>query len=335
MYIAQTLLRHKKHCVVFVIVLVLFVTYLNSDARIIWNLKLQLDDNHEWTPNKYDNNTGWPTHIVPDIVHYILFDYHRISYSNMLSLLSVIRNHRPAMIWIHCDCEAIEAGDPNWTRVLHAANSTNITAIHIVRTVKPTEINGIHIKPENANYHASDITRYRLMSEYGGIYVDNDVFVCQSLHDLRRFEFTLNWDEGQYLGSQVLVGHKNARFLKMVLRTYEAYDTNRWYWNAGELPTKVILWKFPFVVHRIKKRFGVDAPVACQYFYKELHTMWTMDYYTFHMAMRGNQISHKNWCLGDDDHPLKHAVFTDDLIKSMNNTFGEMARQVLWPKNDG
>lgn len=325
------ILRRKKLLLVFGFALALLVCYLKSDMRIIWNLNINLDHDYEW--DKHDNITGWPKNIVPDIVHYILFDYHRISYSNMLSLLSVIRIHRPESIWIHCDCDEIEADDPNWARVLRAVNATEITTIRILRTEKPTEINGIKIRKEHANFHASDITRYRLMRQYGGIYLDNDVFVCRPLHEFRKYEFTLNWDEDQFLGSQVLVGHKNARFLSLVLKTYEAYDTDRWYWNAGELPTKAILWKYPHIVHRIKVLFGVDAPAACQYFYKEYHANWSTLYYTFHMVMRGDQIYHKDWCLGTADHPLKHTVFTDDVFKSMNTTFGEMVRHVLWPSD--
>lgn len=309
--------------------LILLIWYLSSDIRIIWNLNITLEGDG-WSPDGRDNITGWPTNIVPDIVHYILFEKHHITYSNMLSLLSVVRIHQPAHIYIHCDCDEIEPGDQNWARVMRAVNETNKSTVQIMRIEKPTEINGIKIREENANFHASDITRYRLMRQYGGIYLDNDVFVCQPLHQFRKFEFTLNWDEGQYMGSQVLIGHKNARFLRLVLQTYQAYDTDRWYFNAGELPTRAILYKYPYIIHRIKQRFGVDAPVACQYFYKEYHHNWSTEYYTFHMVMRGDSIYHKIWCLGLEDHPLKHTVFNDDVIKSLNNTFGEMARHVLF-----
>lgn len=301
--------------------------------RIIANLNLRVH-NERWLSERSNNITGWPTIIVPDIVHYILFEQHFISYSNMLSLLSVVRIHRPELIYIHCDCDEINQDDNNWIRVLRAVNETNRSLIHIRRIAKPTEINGMKIRKDYANFHASDITRFRLLSEFGGIYVDNDIFVVQPLHQFRKFEFTLNWDEDQYMGSQVLIGHKDARFLKAVLETYnQAYDTNRWYFNAGELPTKGILEKYPHLVHRMKVKFGVDAPVACKYFYIEYHPDWRTEYYTFHMLMRGDTIQHKEWCFGSNDHPIKYAAVNDDLIKSLSNTFGEMARQVLFPSN--
>lgn len=329
----KTLLRiSKRKRVMYGVIcstIVLIIWYLTGDLRIIWKLNIKLEGDG-WSPDGRDNITGWPTNIVPDIVHYILFEYHRITYSNMLSLLSVVHIHQPENIYIHCDCSEIDGDDENWKRVLHAVNITNKSTIQIIQIEKPTEINGMKIRKDNANFHASDITRYRTLKQYGGIYLDNDVFVCQPLHHFRKFEFTLNWDENQYMGSQVLIGHKNARFLRLVLQTYQAYDTDRWYFNAGELPTRAILDKYPYIIHRIKRQFGVDAPECCKYFYKEYHSNWRTAYYTFHMVMRGNAIYHKNWCLGAKDHPLKHTVFNDDVLRTMNNTFAEMARHVLF-----
>ena len=41
--------------------------------------------------------------------------------------------------------------------------------------------------------------------QYGGIYLDNDVFVIQSLDKYRKFEIAMNWDENQFLGNQVSI----------------------------------------------------------------------------------------------------------------------------------
>lgn len=82
-------------------------------------------------------------------------------------------------------------------------------------------------------------------------------------------------------------------------------------------------------MHRIKVKFGVDAPVACKYFYKEYHDDWHTEYYTFHMVARENVIQWGEWCLGFSDHYMKHVIFDDHTISTMNNTFAEVARYVL------
>lgn len=100
--------------------------------------------------------------------------------------------------------------------------------MYIERTDKPTEIYGR--KLGFGNFHASDVTRYRQLRKYGGIYLDNDMFVvCQSLNVFFKYEFTLDWDESQSLGSQVSIANRNARFLRFALRTYRAYDPKKWY----------------------------------------------------------------------------------------------------------
>jgi mannosyltransferase OCH1-like enzyme len=50
---------------------------------------------------------------------------------------------------------------------------------------------------------------------YGGIYLDDDVFVVKSLDKYRKFEMTVSWDEpDRGIGVQTLIAHKNARLLK-------------------------------------------------------------------------------------------------------------------------
>lgn len=303
-----------------------------SWPKTVQDLNIHLYNNN-WLPDGIfgDNITGWPIDIVPNVVHYVLFQDHRISFAHMLSIFSVLRNQKPQLIYIHCDCHEI-IPDDNWNRILKFINQTNQVKLMIRPIERPTEIYGIEIDPNLRNWHGSDITRYRTISEFGGIFLDNDIYVCQSLNEFRKFEFTLNWDENQFLGCQVLIGNKNARFLKFVLETYKLYDTSKWYYNAGELPTTAILYKYPHLIHRIKVKFGVDAPAVCPFFYKQYHHDWMQQFYTFHMVMRGNEISWKDWCLGPDK--PKHMKFDDKIIKTLNNTFGEMARWALFGQKE-
>lgn len=164
------------------------------------------------------------------------------------------------------------------------------------------------------------------MTEFGGICLDNDVYVCQSLNRFRKFEFTLNW-EGSYLSNQVLIGNKNARFPKLTLETYKLYDGSKWYYNAGQLPTTAILYKYPELVHRIRGEFGIVALVNCPFIYKQYISDWNQRLYAFHMTMRGNQIS---W----GDCPSNYKKFDEQLIKTLNVTFGEMARWALYGKKE-
>ncbi len=51
---------------------------------------------------------------------------------------------------------------------------------------------------------------------YGGIFLDNDVYVVNSLKKYLNYEMVVSYDtlENKTLGVQVLIAHKNARLLK-------------------------------------------------------------------------------------------------------------------------
>lgn len=52
----------------------------------------------------------------------------------------------------------------------------------------------------------------------------------------------LNWDERQFLGTQLYVAHKDARFLPLYLETYkDHYHEDAWYLHFFELIIS-IMW---------------------------------------------------------------------------------------------
>jgi len=193
-------------------------------------------------------------------VHYVLFNVKIIEFGHFISILSVLWNQKPDQIIVHCDCDHLIVR--YYEKILKIIPKTRTK--FTVRTIKkPTEIFGKPLSEGWINWHASDITRIKVLMEFGGIYLDKDVYVVQSLDKFCKYEMTLSWNEGKYLGNQVFIGHKNSRFLKLYYDSYHFYDSTRWYYNGGELPTKSILYKKPELVHRVKEEFGIDGPKVC------------------------------------------------------------------------
>ena len=49
--------------------------------------------------------------------------------------------------------------------------------------------------------------------KYDGIYLDNDVYVVSNLSAYRKYEIAMSWDEGEFIGNQVIFAHQNAGYL--------------------------------------------------------------------------------------------------------------------------
>ncbi|XP_055950130.1 uncharacterized protein LOC129984296 [Argiope bruennichi] len=258
-----------------------------------------------------DNITGFGYPIVPNVVHYVHFDEPDLNFIQVISIRAVYLNSPPERILIHCNCYSLRG--KYWNMV------KNISILEISYMRKPTHI---FEKLLSSVYHSSDIARLEILMKYGGIFLDTDTYVIKSLEYFRRFEMTLGWPPSQNLGTQLLIAHKNARFLKLWYNSYRYYRRERWYYNAGELPTQFILEPMPYLVHRVPYDFGVHNLVHLLY---GTHSSEWKNYHAIHLLVR-----HKNYLLPGDT----VEEFNEENIKTYNKTFGDMARLVLYGSTD-
>ena len=302
------------------------VIEVNRKQRPV-NQKLSIAnfDNFHFEPNI----TGYPFNIVPNIVHYVLFTLHEIQFSHFLSFLSVLRNQRPEKIYIHCDCYKLDENE-YYKRLMDIINKTS-TQLVVRYMERPSEIFGQKLSTKFIDFHSSDLARQQVLQLFGGIYLDRDVYVVQSLDTFLKYEYTLNWKKYSSLGNQVLIAHKNARFMKLYLDTYRNYDPKQWYYNAGILPTNAVLKPRPDLIHRVDVEFGVDGPVICQMLYNKYSSEWR-NYYTIHMYIRAaNPVP--DWCFTNPKTNVlnkpKITQFNEEMAPNLNVTFGEMMREVF------
>ncbi|XP_054717334.1 uncharacterized protein LOC129226730 [Uloborus diversus] len=261
---------------------------------------------------RYANNiTGYKNPIIPNIVHYVQFDSRELNFIQVISIKAVYLHHHPDKIFIHCNCFSLKGKYWNMLQ--------NISIIEIKYMEKPTHI---FEKPLSSVYHSSDIARLKILMEYGGIFLDTDTYVVKPLDYYRKFEMSLGWPPGQNLGTQLLIAHKNARFLRLWYNSYRYYRRERWYYNAGELPTSFILERMPYIVHRVPYDFGVHNLVHLLYGTRSAD--WK-SYHSIHLLVR-----HKNYLLPGDS----VLEFDENNIKKYNRTFGDMARLVLFGSCD-
>lgn len=173
-------------------------------------------------------------------------------------------------------------------------------------------------------WHASDVVRLEILMLFGGIYIDNDVLVLKSLDKYRDFEMCIGWDphSSQLLGNQVLVGHKNARFLSLWLNSYYMYDPNEWYYNAGALPSRV-LSAHPQLIHRVNTSFGISFELAELLYNKFDRNAWdSYDLDAVHLLYGHRYYLDKNY--------NKTKEFNEYNIRQSKTKFAELARLMYY-----
>ncbi|XP_046675201.1 uncharacterized protein LOC124363975 [Homalodisca vitripennis] len=272
----------------------------------------------------FDNETGTPDghYIVPNYVHFVKFGQAEFSFVHTVCILAALKNQKPEKLFIHTDLNGFRG--KYWNVMM---NTTGFKEVLVIKKMKvPTEIFGQKLQQKWRNYHGGDVARLQIMMKYGGIYLDSDSYVVRSLNDFRRYEMTLGWFPGKDMGNQILLAHKDARFLRLWYESYrDNYDPTSWYYNAGTYPTNILVDK-PYLVHRVEKLFG-NYGIKWKT-YMTNFPEWR-DYYTFHLLS-----SRLNRGLKNLSKTLKYpVVFNDVNILKYPVAFRDMCKAVYpFPK---
>jgi mannosyltransferase OCH1-like enzyme len=180
----------------------------------------------DWVLSHISNETGADHFIVPNIIHLIRFNKTEFSFTDYICTQAAFRNHRPDYFYVHTDAPEGRFSGKYWELIEKDLELRS--HIRILPLEPPSEIFGQQLNPKWRLYHGGDVARIRTMMKYGGIYLDNDVYVIQNLDKYRKFEIAINWDEGQFLGSQVIIANRKARFLSLWLDSYREYHPELW-----------------------------------------------------------------------------------------------------------
>ena len=189
-----------------------------------------LDDGEILNFENFNNVNGSHKFIVPNIVHLIYLRVPFIKFYQALCIYSIFLNHNPELIYIHCDNCSFTGY--YWDEINSIEPLRKKIRIHEL----PTRNHIFGIK-YGWIQHRADLWRLLILMNYGGIYLDNDVYVINPLHEFRRFEMVVSLEKELkfIMGNQVLIAHKNARFLKAHFDSYRTqYVRERWYYNGGK-----------------------------------------------------------------------------------------------------
>ncbi|KAL3195741.1 hypothetical protein MRX96_045545 [Rhipicephalus microplus] len=174
-------------------------------------------------------------------------------------------------------------------------------------------------------YHATDVVRLRALLQYGGIYVDSDVFVVQSLRRYLRYEATISCGPGVNMGNMLMIFHKNSRFLRLYLNTYRQLNDSIWYYNAGVLPTVTLIEPHAHLINR--ERYGLETQMYM------LGALYEPHAYPYWRNIRAVHLLafHRGEAPLD---PLQNAELNETNIRDLDNVMGQMARSVIFGTSD-
>ena len=122
-----------------------------------------------------------------------------------------------------------------------------------------------------------------LFTDFGGIYLDNDVLVVASFDPLRKYDLTVGRETSVLLTSGVIIARRRAPFLKVWLETYRNYHPDKWTANSNEMAHNIARI-LPSLIHVEKTSIAFPNPFNANLLYLK-HYDWSKNY-CVHLYLR-------------------------------------------------
>lgn len=176
---------------------------------------------------------------IPKIVHLIYINQRPLKSFNYKCINSILRNMPDYQVWIHND---IEPDTDEW-RIIKQNEYVHIKSIERVK-----EFDGFPIS--HVQYEA-DIIRMNILYEYGGIYLDTDVYMVKNITDLLDgHSFYIAKETEDNMINCVIISEPNNEFIKVWLSNFATgFRVGNWGWHIRDLP-KMILEKNPHYINK-------------------------------------------------------------------------------------
>lgn len=205
----------------------------------------------------FDNESGIVSgpYIVPNYLHFLRYSSKlaNVSFMDAVCILAAFKNQKPDKIFFHTNLPKFSG--KHWDTLMKVPGFKETIEF---RYIEPLEsVYGQALSSWYKLWHSSDLLRIDILRRFGGIFIDNDVYLVKNMDEFRRFEMTLEIVDHKSFGTMTLVAHRDARFLRLWLESYQRYYGHLWYYNAGEKPKLEVLDSRRELVHNVHDLFGV------------------------------------------------------------------------------
>ena len=250
-------------------------------------------------------------HVVPNIVHFVRFTKcsHPLEFTEMMSILSAHKNQRPDVLYIHCN---IEPTGEWWLELLTKVK------VKVVHRDIPMRVGYNNISDLQ---HATEVTKLHILMEYGGIMLDTDVIVLNSLNDLRFYNFTMGKEKAPKLSSGIIIARNDSEFLHRWYRNYrEDYKGIPSDYNCCTVPYK-IAQKHVDLIH-------IEAIKLTTPDWMDKHLLYVFSNSNLIISWREFYVVHLMF------HNREGRVYNPEYIKSLRNLVGKILRLIYYGTED-
>lgn len=184
---------------------------------------------------------------IPNIIHFVHFmldseETFDLRFREFVAIYSAHYYMQPEIIYIHTNVTA-----ENMAALLDASNSPWTSAVRNLTTVKFN----YHAAPEKTSKgisvdhiaHKTDFTRLDVLIKYGGIYLDDDSYILQPLHQFRTtgFENVVGVQASGQICPSAIMSTKGNKFLTVFLKLMDLEFDGTWVHHSVELMTALTL----------------------------------------------------------------------------------------------
>ncbi len=180
---------------------------------------------------------------IPKIIHLIYINQRPLHNFNYKCIRSIIKNMPNYEIWIHND---IEPDSVDW---IELKKNKNV----IIKRIKRVPIfDGFKI---NHVQYEADIIRMELLYQYGGIYMDMDIYMLKDITSLLDgHSIYVTKETENSIINCVIISEPGNEFIKIWLDNFATgFRMNNWGWHIRDLP-KILLDKYPYYINKYNIR---------------------------------------------------------------------------------
>lgn len=155
---------------------------------------------------------------------------------------------------------------------------------------------------------------YFFVSEYGGIYLDTDQVLLKSVDKFRNNDATIGLDYGTAAANSLIIAKKNAMFIKLWYESYRTFTRTDGNKHSQDSPYRLA-----------EKHRSLVNMAGYQFSFPNVHQLSSL--YSKNLPFGDRFGMHLHYKLHNRFYKKK---LTIDSVKSLNTTFGAVARHILY-----